>query len=296
MGIARHEHLLVLLRLLYQFVEERLHLVGDVHQLVAREELQVDQHLVVARAAGVNLLSHVAEAARQQHLHLRVDVLDVVLDGELAALAQLVDVLQLGEQHGQLVFAYQSDALKHRDVGHRAQYVVLRQIEVHLAVAAHGEPVNLLVYLKVLFPELHSSNRKLHIFYFGQRVGNLLNAVLQRTGDHTLDERVQLGLHRYLHLARLLVDGQHLHPDVEGHGRLCRLKLHALGLLALDDAQLQLAHGGHVDADGVGIEREVLYFVLRYAVAHLLQVAQVADVAVDRLLRVGNLLHATLKL
>ena len=155
MRIARHEHVLVLVALLYEFIEQHLHGIGYLHQLVTRKQLQVHQHLVIARTSRVYLLAHVAKLAGKQHLHLRVYVLHAVLDGKLAPFAQFVDALQLAQQHWQLVLADESYAFEHGDVGHRAQHVVLGEIEVHLAVTSYGEPLNLLVHLKVLLPEFH---------------------------------------------------------------------------------------------------------------------------------------------
>lgn len=70
MGVARHEHVLELLALLQQLVEKHLYAFGHLSQLVTREEFQVDQHLVIARASGVDFLTHVAQSSRQHELHL----------------------------------------------------------------------------------------------------------------------------------------------------------------------------------------------------------------------------------
>ena len=59
----------------------------------------------------MDLLTHIAELAGEQHLHLGVHILHIVLYHKLAALCQLVDVLQLCQQLRQLVFLQQSDAL-----------------------------------------------------------------------------------------------------------------------------------------------------------------------------------------
>ena len=58
------ERVLALLALLQKLVEERHHLVGHLVQLVAYEELQIHEHLVVARPSAVYLLAHVAQTAR----------------------------------------------------------------------------------------------------------------------------------------------------------------------------------------------------------------------------------------
>ena len=167
MCVARHEHVLVLVALLDELVEEYLHVLGNVLYLVAGEEFQVDEHLVVAAASGMDFLTDVAELARQHQLHLGVDILHVGLYLELPILANLVDVLQLGEEFRKLVLPEHSYRLQHRDMGHRTQYVILGKIEVHLAVAAHREPLYLLIDLEILFPKfmchlLYNSKFKVH--------------------------------------------------------------------------------------------------------------------------------------
>ena len=157
MGVSWHEHVLVLVALLYELVEENLHLLGDILQLVACEQLQIDEHLVVARASAVYLLAHVAQFLGEHSLYLRVNVFHAVVDDKLSAFADAVDVFQFGEQRRELFLLEQSDAFEHGDVSHGAEYVVFGEIEVHLAVASYGEAFDLLVYLKVFFPEFHSS-------------------------------------------------------------------------------------------------------------------------------------------
>ena len=155
MGIARHQHIFVLIALLDEFVEEDFYFIGDILEFVTGKELEVYEHLIVARTARVDLLAHISEFAGEQHLHLRVDILHIVLNHELATICQLVDVLQLRQQLRQLVFLQQSDALQHGDMRHRAQHVVLGQIKVHLTVTTDGETLYLLIDLKVLFPKFH---------------------------------------------------------------------------------------------------------------------------------------------
>ena len=144
MRVAWHEHVLVPFRLRDEFVEEVLHQSCNLLDLVADEQLQIHQHLVVAASARMNLLADVAEFAGQQHLHLRVDVLHSFLNHKFAPLRLLIDGLQFPQEHLQFVCRQQVNRLQHRDVCHRPQYIIFSQIEVHLAVSAHGELLYLL--------------------------------------------------------------------------------------------------------------------------------------------------------
>ena len=151
--VARHEHVLILLALLQQLVKQNLHAVDHLAQLMACEELQVNEHLVVARATRMDLLAHVAEALREHQLHLRVHILHAVLNNKLSAVGHVIDALQLGKELLQLIFLKQPDALKHGYVGHGAQHVIFGEVEVELAVTSHGETLYLLVHFKVFFPK-----------------------------------------------------------------------------------------------------------------------------------------------
>ena len=53
MGIAWHEHVLIAFALLLKFREEVAHRLSHLADFVAREKLEVNEHLVVARAARV---------------------------------------------------------------------------------------------------------------------------------------------------------------------------------------------------------------------------------------------------
>ena len=69
---TRHQHVAVALAELLQLVEERADGRRRLPQLVAQKELEVDEHLVVARTARVNLLAYVAQTAGEQQFDLRL--------------------------------------------------------------------------------------------------------------------------------------------------------------------------------------------------------------------------------
>ena len=59
MGIARHEHVLILFTLLDELIEEYFHTFSHLHQFMAGKEFQVHQHLVIARTPRMDFLSHI---------------------------------------------------------------------------------------------------------------------------------------------------------------------------------------------------------------------------------------------
>lgn len=68
-----------------------------------------------------------------------------------------------------------------------------------------------------------------------------------------------------------------------------------LGLFALNNLQLDLAHGSHGDADAVGGELQVLCFVLGQVVFYLFNIAEVTQFLIHTLLCIRYLLDTTLE-
>ena len=151
-GVAGHEDVAVTLALLLQGAEQAAHGLGHAAQAVAGEELEVEQHLVVARTAGMDFLPHVAEAAGEHQLYLGMDIFYAVFDDEIPFLGLPVDVLEFAQQLRQFVVGNEADAVEHGDVCHGTHDIVGRKIEVKLTVVAHGKTVYLIGHLYRLFP------------------------------------------------------------------------------------------------------------------------------------------------
>ena len=157
MRVAWHQHILVAITLLYQFVEKLFGKLGNLTYLVADEEFQVHQHLVIPRASAMDFLAHIAQLASEHQFHLRMHVLHTFLNDEFASFSLLIDVFQFLQQHLQFIRREEVDRLKHGDVRHTAQHIILGKIEVHLSVFADGELLNLIRHANLLGPD---------IFYF----------------------------------------------------------------------------------------------------------------------------------
>jgi hypothetical protein len=97
MCISRHEHLFITFALLLQLIEECTKSFRYLANAVASEEFEVEQHLVVARAAAMNLLSDVTKTTGEKKLHLGVNIFDTFLDDERAVGGRLIDAAQLGQ-------------------------------------------------------------------------------------------------------------------------------------------------------------------------------------------------------
>ncbi len=116
MGVTGHEHILVLLTEVQKTLKQRVNILGKSTEFLAVEEFEVDKHLVVARTSRVNLLAHVAQSLGEHLLHLRVNVLNAVLDDKLTCLDFGSDVVQLGIKSLVVFTGEQTDALEHGDV------------------------------------------------------------------------------------------------------------------------------------------------------------------------------------
>ena len=139
--IARQQHVLQLLGLLLQEVEQGRDLADGPLQAGAREQLDVHGYLVVAGAPGMDLLPYVAEGGRQPGFHLRVDVF--ALDGEPTFHGLVMEFFQFWKQHGELVLPKQPHFREHRDMRHRAEDVPRREHQVQFPVLSDRERVDL---------------------------------------------------------------------------------------------------------------------------------------------------------
>ena len=148
MRVARHRDVLQLVGPLQEEVEQPLHLFHGAANPRAREQFDVQRHLVVAGAAGMHLLSQRAQAG----FHFGVHVLSVNL--ELALQGLLTQFFQGGQQLRKLIGLQQSHLRKHRDVRHRPLYVVRGQQQIQLPVLSYGESVYLRVVVKSFVPNL----------------------------------------------------------------------------------------------------------------------------------------------
>ena len=94
---------------MYQFIKKHFYGIYDFLQLLTREQLEVDQYLIIARATTVDFLSHVPKLAGEHQLHLGMNVLYAVLNDKLASLAAGIDNLQFLEQHLQFIVGQEPD-------------------------------------------------------------------------------------------------------------------------------------------------------------------------------------------
>ena len=159
MRVAGHQHILVLLAEGLKTVEKALYGLGYGAQLVAHKQFEVDEYLVVARAAGVDFLAEVAETLGKKKFHLGVYVLDIVLDAELSGFDGVQYLLQPGKELVELVLFQKPDGLEHLDVGHGALHVVSGEAQVEVAVVAYGEFFNQSVRLEAFVPEFCHNNK-----------------------------------------------------------------------------------------------------------------------------------------
>ena len=125
---------------------------GHLFELGTSEQFQVYQHLVVARTSAMNLLTHITQLASQHQLHLRMYIFYAIFYNKFTLFGRNINILHLGQQSLQLPGSQQTDTLQHRDMGHRTQDIMFRQIKVHLTVTSYGKTVNLIIYPDTLFP------------------------------------------------------------------------------------------------------------------------------------------------
>ena len=133
-------------------MEQVQHFAPHLPQLFAQVEFQVHEDLVVAGAAGVDLLAQFAQFAGKHQLDLGMDVFHVVFDLEDTGLDRHQDAFKPFGQGFPLGSREQSDAFEHPDMGLGAFDVALGQSQVERAVVSDGEPVHELRSFSSLVP------------------------------------------------------------------------------------------------------------------------------------------------
>ena len=103
MGVAGHKHRAVAARLLIERGEKHGDVTHEVFNLAANEKAQIHEHLVVARASGVDFLPHVAKTAGEHQFHLRVNIFNSVFNQEIPCFYFSVDFAQGSSEHFQLI-------------------------------------------------------------------------------------------------------------------------------------------------------------------------------------------------
>ena len=152
-GVARHQHMLIALTLGLEGAKQRGEVMHHLFNFASNKETKVDQHLVVARASGVNFLAHIAQTAGEHQFHLRMHVFNTLFYHKFSHFIFRINIAKGSGERSQFVGREEVDGLKHGDVGDGAQHIVARQIEVHFAVATHGVGFHIVVHRHILFPK-----------------------------------------------------------------------------------------------------------------------------------------------
>ncbi len=139
-GVARQGGLAVRRGQLEQPGADRQQAVGLAQHRVAPPQPEGGDHLVVAAAAGVDLVAGLAEPLAQPVLDRGVAVLVGGIDAEAAGPRLLADRPQLSAQRLELAGVEHADRRQHLGPGGRRQAVPGHQREVELRVAPHGQP------------------------------------------------------------------------------------------------------------------------------------------------------------
>ena len=133
-GVARHDGLAVLRRLVGDHLDERHDQLFDGRDLFFEIELDVQRHLIVAAARGVQALAVVADALGQLALDKGVDVLGFHVDLQRAGFDVGKNAAQALNDVGAALLADDAAPAEHGRVGDAA----LDVLAVHAAVKGDG--------------------------------------------------------------------------------------------------------------------------------------------------------------
>ena len=126
----------------------------------AKPEPEVGRHLVVPRAAGVELAGHRADPIRQRRLEVEVDVLErrIPLDGAVAH--GICEALQPADQLVDLLGRQQSRPAEPVDVGDRSRDVVGSQLAIDVDRAREVGHALIVLLAEPSAPEPHAPLRR----------------------------------------------------------------------------------------------------------------------------------------
>ena len=150
MGIARQDGIAVLLRTVGQHRHQLGQLTDHPARAVAQIHADIQRHLIVAAAGGVQLFAHIPQPLGQHLLHKHVNILAGHVHSQLAALQIIQNALQavyqpagllvgdnaLGGQHGRVSHAAQDVLPVHAAVKMNGRVKIVRQLVRHAAGAA----------------------------------------------------------------------------------------------------------------------------------------------------------------
>ena len=157
MRITGHKHILILLGLCHQGVEQLLDTLLQMNKRATREELQIDHHLIVTRTTCVDTLTRIATHLCKQELYLRVNILNTILNGEITRQHLLIYLLQTLGQRIAVLIGNQANRVQHLHMSHITQHIGLGQVEVQLAVATYGKLLDKRIGRVSFIPKFHIS-------------------------------------------------------------------------------------------------------------------------------------------
>ena len=101
----------------------------------------------------MDFLTDITQFTGQHQFYLGMYILHIVLNHKLSQLCFLINSLQFLKQDIQFLRCQQPYGLKHRDMSHRPQYVMLGQIQIQFTILADRELFYLFIYFRTFFPK-----------------------------------------------------------------------------------------------------------------------------------------------
>ncbi len=91
----------------------------------------------------MDLLAHIPELTGEKKLHLRMNILDIILKDKTGILYIEGNLIKSGSQCLKLLLGQQTDGLEHLDMSFRANDIKPCQLKIELAVISDCESLHL---------------------------------------------------------------------------------------------------------------------------------------------------------
>ena len=127
MSVTWHKHVFESLAGILKSLEQRFHLTSGLLYFRTSEKFQVDQHLIIARAACVDFFAHVAKFTGEIQLYLRMHVLNVRFNHESAFDSRRIHIPKFRQELCQILAWQKAYLSKHLYVGNGPKNIIWRK-------------------------------------------------------------------------------------------------------------------------------------------------------------------------
>ena len=128
-------------------------------KLMSEEEFEVDQHLVIAAASGMDLLTYITQLTREHSFDMRMNVLACGVDDNAITVYLFEHIRKRSRELTSLIVGDEADSAKHFRMRNRPNDIPSCKAHINVAIASNGEGFHQCVDGGPFVPWLHCKLR-----------------------------------------------------------------------------------------------------------------------------------------